>query len=170
MSSSVTKTKSPNAKPGAGRPKGSIGRRMKLIRAIAQNALRPGRTPLDTMLKNMYFYDDKASKLLEILEQKIGDKKVQPMELLELLKEMSSFRMSAQKCACDAAPFVHAKLSAIALKVDDSAVRRTMDETAMSDDELSDYYNNLRLRPTSVKPMEIILDNETGQQINEEDE
>jgi hypothetical protein len=38
----------------------------------------------------------------------------------------------------------------------------------MSDDELADYYNTLRLRPTTVNPL--VIDNESGESVHEDAE
>jgi hypothetical protein len=94
-----------------------------------------------------------------------------PEEVLELLKEMSGYRMNAQKCAVDAASFIHPRLSAVAVKVENTPVH-AKPETQMTDDELADYYNKLRLRPTSVEPLNIVtIDNDTGEPVHvEEDE
>lgn len=153
--------------PGAGRPKGSLSRRTLMIRAAAEGALKPGKTPLDIMLKNMYFYDDKADKLLDDLVSKLqSSKKSSPTELVELLSELNSFRMSAQKCACEAAPFVHPKLSSQDVNVTtETVVKPGGDMTA---EQRADYYQKLRMRPTSHKPLAITLDNETGDLVPED--
>jgi hypothetical protein len=144
--------------PNAGRKKGGMNARTKMLRSIADNAVKKGRSPLDIMLKNMRFYDEKAESMLAVVESKLGDKKVVAAEILALLQEMSNYRMSAQKCACDAAPF--------AVKVDDERMK-AKPEGDMTPDELSDYYNKLRLRPTSVEPL--IIDNETGDPVHADD-
>jgi len=38
----------------------------------------------------------------------------------------------------------------------------------MSDEDLADYYNKLRLRPTSVNPL--VIDNESGESVHEDAE
>lgn len=152
-----------------GRPKGSFGRKMQVIRAAANNALRPGKSPLDIMIKNMLHYDEAADKLMHEIVHALhfSKKKVDPMELLDKLAKLGGLRMDAQKCAVDAAPFVHSKLATMQLNVtNDEPIERAHDETAMSEDQLVAYYNKLRLRPTDVKPVEIVtLDNETGDEI-----
>jgi hypothetical protein len=156
-----------------GRPKGSFGRKMQVIRAAAQNALKPGKTPLDIMIRNMLHYDEKADELMaEIIKAlHFSKKKPDAMELLDKLKALNDMRMQAQKCAVDAAPFVHPKLSNIEMKVDSAPVERPADESAMTEEQLVEYYNKLRTRPTSIKPMEVVtLDNETGEQVLEDEE
>jgi hypothetical protein len=39
---------------------------------------------------------------------------------------------------------------------------------AITDDELADYYNKLRMQPTSVNPL--VIDNETGEPVHEDAE
>jgi hypothetical protein len=176
MSSSAAKknevTETPKRKfggyqPNAGRKKGSLNKRTKMVQAIATNALKPGKTPLDIMLKNMRFYDEKAQAMMTILETKIaaGNKKFVPTEVLALLQEMSQYRMNAQKCATDAAPFIHPKLTSIAFKDETANTMKAKPETEQSAQELAEYYNNLRLRPTQVSPL--IIDNDTGEQVHE---
>lgn len=99
-------------KPGAGRPKGSLGQRTKALRAIADEAIAAGITPIEVMLDNMRFYHEKADVLLTAVVAGVRDGKKKPIELLELMKELGSFRDKAQSCAVDAAPYVHPRLSA----------------------------------------------------------
>jgi len=130
-----------------------------MIRAVAEGALKPGKTPLDVMLKNMRYYDDKAEAAMKWVETKLTNPKSQPKEVLALLHELSEYRMQAQKCACEAAPYVHPKLASIEhRKVDDRITAKP--EVQMTDEELDDYYNKLRTRPTTHVPL--IIDNETG--------
>jgi hypothetical protein len=141
---------------------------LQVIRAAAEGALRPGKTPLDIMIKNMLYYDEKADTMVKDIVHALhfSKKKVDPMELLDKLKVANETRMQAQKCACEAAPFVHSKLANMQVTVEDKAITRAAEETAMTDEQLSDYYNMLRLRPTTVKPLEIItLDNDTGEPV-----
>lgn len=51
------------ARPGAGRKKGGLNKKTKLLREIAGKALTSGKTPLEVMLENMRFFHDKASEL-----------------------------------------------------------------------------------------------------------
>lgn len=154
------------ARPGGGRPKGSVSTRTLALNAVRDNAIQKGRTPLDVMLRNMRFYDEKAESAMKWVEEKMQAKKTTPLEVLELLKEMSEYRMQAQKCAVDCAPFVHPKLSAIAVKVDNEPIK-AKEEGSMTPDELADYYNKLRSRPTSDIPLVVTIDNETGDVVDD---
>lgn len=103
-------TGKPN-KPGAGRPKGSLSLRTKAIRAVADEAIAAGVTPLEVMLNNMRFYHEKADVLLTAILSGVKNGK-KSLEMLAMLKELGSFKNLAQSCAADAAPYVHARLSA----------------------------------------------------------
>lgn len=106
---------------GAGRPKGSVGQRTKAIRAIADKAIQEGVHPLEVMLDNMRFYHQKADVLQVAILDKVTAKGVlkgeDAMKMLEEFKELGEFRMKAQSCAVDAAPYVHPKLSATSADV-----------------------------------------------------
>jgi hypothetical protein len=123
------------------------------------------------MLKNMNRFDEEAdalyAKYLEIRNSYPEGKSKRALikylrELMGAWGQARECMMDAQHCAVDAAPFMHQRLSASTVSVEDKTIHRARDETAMSDEELASYasyYNQLRLRPTSVKPM-LILDNE----------
>lgn len=95
-----------------GRPVGALAKRTKALRAIADEALASGVHPLSIMLENMRFFHSEADALLaKVL---VGLKKQEKTErLVELLASLTNSRMKAQSCAVDAAPYVHAKLSAV---------------------------------------------------------
>jgi hypothetical protein len=113
-------------KKGAGRPVGSLSIRTKALRAISDEALAAGITPFEVMLDNMRFYYTKADVLLTAILAGINDKK-KPMEMLEALKELGSFRDKAQACAADAAPYAHARLSATTV---DGTITHKVEEAA----------------------------------------
>lgn len=100
---------------GQGRKKGGLNERTKALRAISDEAIAKGITPIEVMLDNMRFYYEKADVLLTAIVAGVkgeGKSKKPPMELLEMMKEMGSFRDKAQACAVDAGPYVHPRLSA----------------------------------------------------------
>jgi hypothetical protein len=134
-----------------------------VIRAAHDKAFVPGKTPLDVMLRNMRYYDDKAEKAMRWVESRMEDSKTKAPEVLALLQEMSEYRMKAQKCACEAAPFVHPKLANIQHNVTTDKVK-AKPEDQMSPEELDDYYNQLRMRPTTHVPL--IIDNNTGDEFD----
>lgn len=121
------------------------------------------------MIKNMLHYDEAADKLVAefMIAVRSSKKKLDPVQLLEMMGKISSARMDAQKCAVDAAPFVHSKLATMQLNVtNDDPIVRAHNETSMTEEQLVVYYNKLRMRPTDVKPVEIVtLDNETGDEV-----
>lgn len=96
------------AKTG-GREKGALNKKTLLIREIADRAVAKGITPLEVMLDNMRFYYSEADKLCA----KILAMKDSTEETVLALKELCSFRKSAQECAVDAANYVHPKLTSV---------------------------------------------------------
>jgi hypothetical protein len=88
--------------------------------------------------------------------------------VMKLLDKQRECRLDAQKCAVDCAGFVHPKLSSMSVNLTNDTIKTTHDENGMSDEELADYYNKLRLRPTSTTPLTI--DNDTGNVVQHEDE
>lgn len=104
------------ARVHVGRKPGGTNARTRAMRAIADEALQSGCHPLEVMLNNMRFYHNEAQGILaQILAAvKAGGKKL-GLEHLELLGKLYNTRNEAQKCAVDAAPYVHARLSAIAV-------------------------------------------------------
>lgn len=105
----------PMSQRGQGRKPGGFNARTKALRAIADEALVSGCSPLEVMLNNMRFFHEKADVLQTAVVTKLSKKSLkseEAMELLEEFKELGENRMKAQSCAVDAAPFVHARLSA----------------------------------------------------------
>ena len=67
-----------------------------------------GVTPLEVMLANMRLYHRQAEELLELLNAAES-----PEGKIQILGEASRCRQMAQKCATDAANYVHPKLANI---------------------------------------------------------
>jgi hypothetical protein len=154
-----------NTSEKRGRKKGQLNRRTLMLRAVADGAIKPGKTPLDIMLKNMRYYDDKAEAAMKWLEAKMANAKSQPLEVIKLLTELSEYRMNAQKCAVEAAPYVHPRLATIEHVRKDEAIK-AKPESDMSEEELEDYYSKLRLRPTTHVPL--VIDNDTSEVVADE--
>lgn len=80
-----------------------------------------GTSPLGVMLANLTFYHNSAVALTEKLmlvadlltPEKIAEGGEDMLELMKLIKKVTEFRMQAQTCAVDAAPYVHPKLASI---------------------------------------------------------
>jgi hypothetical protein len=96
-------------RPGGGRRKGSLNRRTKALRAIAAEALESGVTPLEVMLENMRFFHAEAEELLARVTSGLEDDE-RSGDLLQLLAKLRHFRLEAQRCAVDAAPYLHPRL------------------------------------------------------------
>lgn len=101
-------------KAGPGRPKGSISSRKRFIREATDETIKAGVLPIEVMLQNMRWYHEKAEDLLMEILAAQKKKQLSEAHILALAK-VYDFRDRAQKCAADAAPFVHPRLSAIAV-------------------------------------------------------
>ena len=89
-----------------GRQKGSLNKKTQALQAKVEAS---GLTPLDVMLDNMRFAHEQAGKLLEGLLA-AGAKPAD--EKFDQFKELIRFRGMAQECAKDAAPYIHARVTA----------------------------------------------------------
>lgn len=101
-------------KPGPGRPLGSLAARTKLIKARTDEEIRKGILPIQVMLENMRWYHEKAHDLLADILAAQEKKQLSEDHIIALAK-VYDYRNNAQKCAADAAPFVHPKLSSVAV-------------------------------------------------------
>lgn len=115
-----------NAEKKPRKPRGRpIGSSTALTRFELNKVAKSGRSPIDIMLKNMWWWDEQAdalgdqiqSALKDLAEETNDDKKVEEIEKLKnKLDAFVNARFRAQSCAVDAAPFCHAKLQSIAIK------------------------------------------------------
>jgi hypothetical protein len=97
-----------------GRAKGTVNKKTAALRAIAMKQVQSGVTPLEVMLDNMRFYHERANEILANILAGVG--KRPSLEMIEALKSLCSFRSQAQDAASDAAPYMHPRLTAIAVK------------------------------------------------------
>lgn len=110
------------ARKGAGRPPGAASKK---TQAIAAQAMDQGVSPIEVMLANMRYYHERAESfdhnLTELAEQMTPERikagGAETIQLLQLVAKVGEFRMKAQECAVDAAPYVHPRLAALAMKV-----------------------------------------------------
>lgn len=128
----MTEAKNSRARPNNKGTKGNKGGRppgssTQLTRFELNKVAKSGRSPIDIMLKNMWWWDEQADAIGEQIQLSMADlqlvtddaKKLE--ELGKLKKKLDAFthaRDKAQACAVDAAPFCHAKLQSVALKSD----------------------------------------------------
>ena len=160
---------------GAGRPKGSIARRLTTIRDLSMKVIKDAKKlPLRVMLQNMERFDDEANalyaKLQDMVDNGAPPKSASRREhleffdkVMELMSKMRECRLDAQKCAVDAAPFIHPRLSAVAHQVTQDEIKKPAGD--MTSEQKAEYFNQLRLRPASHRPVPIVLDNETGEEV-----
>lgn len=111
---SLTKNK---GAAGRGRPKGSLSKKTLALKQLAADAFNGGVMPLEVMLDNMRYYHGQAQETLIRIVAGIG--KDDATELLEEFKLNLSYRMKAQECAVDVAPYLHSKLSNVTVKGDE---------------------------------------------------
>ncbi len=167
----------PGKQPGAGRKKGSLSRRTIVLRAAADNALAKGKTPLDTMLKNMRRFDNEGDdmycELLDFVKEhkpgpksKLSDVNEYVDKVMSILTKQRECRLDAQKCAVDCAGFVHPKLSAMQVNVTEDKVSKPAPTNSMTPEQKVDFFNKLRMRPASVVPLLVTIDNDTGDVID----
>lgn len=131
---------------GAGRPAGALSRRTRMLNKVTDRHIRGKRLPLDVMIENMIHYQDDArgaqAELAEVFAAgKFQMDKDEWMKAIELLAQVGDTRMKAQKCAVDAAPFIHAKLSSIAFTPKHSAPQDIVDGKV---EEARDDFRSLR--------------------------
>ena len=93
--------------------------------AHAVEMVREKRSPLDVMLRNMWFWDEAA----QAMEQRVvvmmddvqrmedGEEKTEALAAVrDLVKEFLGSRENAQRCAVDCAPYIHARFQSIMFK------------------------------------------------------
>ena len=174
----------PGHQPGAGRRKGSKNKTTVAAIELGEKLQRLGKSPLKIMLKNMRRFDNDAEELYQELQNLIASSKPSERapyeqkleyihEVLALLARKRECTMDAQRCATDAAPYIHPKVGTIEAPKQTDNKLESKSEADMTKDELREYYNNLRVRPLSLEPMEVVLsstttiDNDTGDVVSE---
>jgi hypothetical protein len=77
--------------------------------------------PLEVMLTNMHFYHNHSEQFFADLGKLMADRHATPDQLLRVMDKFLACRANAQKCAVDAAPYVHPKLSAVRVEAQPDA-------------------------------------------------
>lgn len=113
------------ARPGAGRPLGSVTKR---TREIANKLVEDGPTPLEVMIANMRFAHAAAEAKLAALPD--ATKRGYRAALAAVVR----FRQIAQDAAKDAAPYVHPKLAAIEMTAS-ATVRHVISDVPLTEEE-----------------------------------
>lgn len=98
-------------RPGPGRPPGPSAR-VKFVKATTDEVIRKGVLPIEVMLHNMRWYHQKAEDLLLTILEAQKKKQLSEDHIIALAK-VYDFRSHAQRCAVDAAPFIHSRLSSV---------------------------------------------------------
>ncbi len=113
-----------NGKKG-GRPPGAPA---KMTYKKALELSNADRTPLDVMIDNMNFWWDQAKDLGEQLKNLVVDEmdNAAKADALQKIGRFLAARENAQKCAVDAAPYVHPKFTSISVKAQISNIKIQM--------------------------------------------
>jgi hypothetical protein len=123
-------------------------------------------TPLDIMVQNMLFWhrqaNDIGQQIQDMLLKDVSPEAVADEDALEraekdredrqkiagLLETFLSCREQSQKCACDAAPYMHAKLQSMHIDHEVSGTIEHEVKKSMSPQEASEaYQSTLKLVP-----------------------
>jgi hypothetical protein len=105
-------------RPGAGRKVSALTTK---TRAIAEDLIKSGQSPLEVMLENMRHFQkvalDAETVIESISEDQLGTFGGTPEEqfkaLLAKVKQAAGLRQMAHECARDAASYLHPKLTAV---------------------------------------------------------
>ena len=104
------------ARPGAGRKPGAVAKISNETRAkLVANLEKEGKpTPLEVMAENMGDLFGKSKTILTMLEKWAAEREEGDKTPLDLYREWLRLIELSQKCAVDLAPYMHAKLAAVA--------------------------------------------------------
>lgn len=106
---------SPQAQKGGRK----VGAATRLTRVRANEICASGQDPLSVMNENMLFWHEAASAMGERIKRMIEKDQLSKEEqsaLVDILSNFECARENAQRCAVDAAPYVHPKLQSIAMQ------------------------------------------------------
>jgi hypothetical protein len=118
-----------NGKLG-GRPRGAAN---VLTRKKANEICESGEAPLDVMLDNLRFWHRTALGIGERLQALIasadeGSEQIDKREAMKLTASFLAARENSQKCAVEAAPYVHPKLASIQMNMTNQPPPKEIDE------------------------------------------
>lgn len=153
------RAKNGGPRKGQGRPLGSA---TKLTRRKADELCDSNESPLDVMVYNMLFWF-RATKGLEtqlqdfmreFAESEVMRKSPESVEeFMKLMKHMVAARENSQKCAVDAAPYVHPRLASVTLKNDPKEPLTMILGSMSAAQAAEEYAKTLRAAPESIKPL-----------------
>lgn len=124
-----------------------------ITRRRANELTKEGETPLDVMVQNMLFWHRSSQQMGEQINQLLqavdGETPEQLVErtrdATKIMAQFMAAQENAQKCAVDAAPYMHPRLQSIAIK---KSVTRTVIKMTMS--------NHLGQQPEVPKPADVV--------------
>jgi hypothetical protein len=141
---------------GAGRPPGSVHKRLLGVREITSDIIKSGKVPLRVMINNMLYYDEQAGYLEEQFADAMKDfhgkfSEAGFIKALELFSQISDTRMKSQRCAVDAAPFIHPRLSQMTMDVNTTHHPRDLPADAPIEAAREDF-RRMRSAPLIEQP------------------
>lgn len=148
-----------NIAKNAERQKDRVFGLKKLGRKAARMLLEESEvTPLGVMMANMTFWHKQSERMAESIQELVQELGGTPLkreqldrakELKGMLKEFLAARENAQRCAVDAAPYMHPKLQSVKFEDDDKSkelIEVTMALTLPDQDKERDG-EQVELRP-----------------------
>lgn len=107
-----------DGQPSKKSPGRAVGAATRITRMRANEIAASGESPLDVMYENMLFWHHASQSIAEQIA-KLGSSlknEDQKSSFLKLLEQFLQARENSQRCAVDAAPYIHPKLASIAFK------------------------------------------------------
>lgn len=117
---------------------------------------------MDVMVYNMLFWFRAAKGLetqlhdfmIEYAESEaVRNDPEKADEFMKLMKHMIAARENSQKCAVDAAPYVHPRLASVTLKNDPKEPLTMILGSMSAAQAAEEYAKTLRAAPESIKPL-----------------
>lgn len=95
-----------------------------------------GKTPLEVMLANMRYHDDEVQRLMRLMMEQAQSGDMAAAE--QTMFRCMGHRQNSQRCAVDAAPYVHPKLASIETNVNIAVHEQQLLELISDDDNIID--------------------------------
>jgi hypothetical protein len=104
-----------------------------VVRRIIDKIIDEEETPLDVMVDNMKFWRHAAEAAGDRLQALLSDAQAEGTQIdlreaMKLTSQLLAARENSQKCAVEAAPYVHPKLASIQMNMTNQTPPREIDE------------------------------------------
>lgn len=146
-------------RPNAGRKPASHSKKAQALKKLTDKMIHEEQVPLRVMMNNMVHYVEEANGIEKQFEAQMAENAARFSEdgflkALELLSKIGDARMKAQKCAVDAAPFIHPKLANITMDVKQQVEVRDITEDAEAS-VFADEFRKIRSQPFIIEQEDI---------------